>query len=192
MGTIAKVNNILCANIAKIDNVLKAGAYKLDDNIFCPPEVTPTPTPTVTVTPTSTRPRLVTPTPTVTPTITVSETPRVTPTLTPTPTNTPAGATPSPTPRVTPTPTQTPPDCPKDCCIVQLCYSNKNCQDACLCNELVNVYLTVCTGNPCQLSAAFGIFDDDTCTELAAQGYYSDGTNCYTWFGGVLTLSGSC
>lgn len=170
MGTIAKVNNILCANIAKIDNVLKAGAYKLDDNIFCPPEVTPTPTPTVTVTPTSTRPRLVTPTPT----------------------NTPAGATPSPTPKVTPTPTQTPPECPKDCCIVQLCYSNKNCQDACLCNEPVNVYLTVCTGNPCELSAAFGIFDDDTCTVLAAQGYYSDGTNCYTWFGGVLTLSGSC
>jgi hypothetical protein len=152
MGTIAKVNNILCANIAKIDNVLKAGAYKLDDNIFCPPEVTPTPTPT----------------------------------------NTPAGATPSPTPKVTPTPTQTPPECPKDCCIVQLCYSIKNCQDACLCNEPVNVYLTVCTGNPCELSAAFGIFAEDTCTVLAAQGYYSDGTNCYTWFGGVLTLSGSC
>jgi hypothetical protein len=150
MGTVAKVNNILCVNISKIDNILKANASKFDDNAFCPAvPLTPTPTPTVTAT--------------------ITPTPRVTPTL-------------------TPTPSQTPPECPKDCCIVQLCYSSKNCQDACLCNEPVNVYLTVCTGDPCELSVAFGIYEEDTCTNPSKSGYYSNGTICYYW-DGVSTLS---
>ena len=35
MGTITKLNNVLCANISKVDNVLKANASKWDDNTFC-------------------------------------------------------------------------------------------------------------------------------------------------------------
>ena len=222
MGTIVKVNNILCANIAKIDNVLKASAYKLDDNTFCPVSPTPTPTPSPAVNCVdgettnggfysfydccgvyfegsgelpfvacydANKPNTgisfgdpcgyscVTPTPT------------ITPTMTPTPTVT---STPRVTPTFTPTPSVTPQECNKDCCFVELCYSSTNCRDACLCNELVNVYLTICTGDPCELSVAFGIFDNDSCTTPAKGGYYSDGTNCYLWQGGVLSFNSAC
>lgn len=78
MGTVTKLNDVLCANISKVDDILKANASKWDDNTFCS-AVSPTPTPTLTQTPT----RTLTPTPSVTPTNTV------TPTLTPTPTETP-------------------------------------------------------------------------------------------------------
>jgi len=53
MGTITKLNDILCANISKVDDVLKANASKWDDNTFCPGG-SPTPTPTITPTPTPT------------------------------------------------------------------------------------------------------------------------------------------
>ena len=183
MGTIAKVNNILCGNISKIDNILKANASKLDNNIFCP--VTPTPTVTRGGTPTPTPSVTFTQTPTVTRTQTPAVTQTPTNTITPTPiiTESPTG-----TPSVTPTPTRTPEACPKDCCFVQLCYSSKNCQDACLCNEPVNVYLTVCVGDNCELSAAYGIYEEDSCTNPAISGYYSNGVICYYW-DGVSTLS---
>jgi len=75
MGTISKVNDILCANISKIDDILKANASMLDDNIFCPVSPTPTPTPTpgttATQTPTPTPTQTGTPTPTPTPTPTI-------------------------------------------------------------------------------------------------------------------------
>ena len=114
MGTITKLNDVLCGSISKVDNVLKANASKWDDNTFCP-QTTPTPTPTVTktVTPTVTKTPTVTPTKTVTVTPTKTVTPSVTPTSTlrVTPTSTP--------PSVTPTPTTTPATCveghiPKD------------------------------------------------------------------------------
>jgi hypothetical protein len=53
MGTITKLNDILCANISKVDDVLKANASKWDDNTFCP-DSSPTPTPTPEPTPTPT------------------------------------------------------------------------------------------------------------------------------------------
>ena len=62
MGTVTKLNDVLCANISKVDDILKANASKWDDNTFCPGG-SPTPTPTPTSTP-------VTPTPTPTPTAT--------------------------------------------------------------------------------------------------------------------------
>ena len=61
MGTVTKLNDVLCGNISKVDDVLKANASKWDDNVFCP-QGTPTPTPTQTLTQT------LTPTPTPTPT----------------------------------------------------------------------------------------------------------------------------
>ena len=45
MGTITKINDILCANVAKLDDILKANAENWDDNAFCPVG-SPTPTPT--------------------------------------------------------------------------------------------------------------------------------------------------
>ena len=74
MGTVAKVNDVLCDLISKIDDVSKTNASKFDDNNFC--AVSPTPTPTPTTSPGGT----VTPTPT----------PTITPTITPTPTPTPS------------------------------------------------------------------------------------------------------
>ena len=174
MGTITKLNNVLCANISKVDNVLKANASKWDNNTFCP--ATPTPTPTQTSTPASV-------TPSVTPTKTV------TPTLTPTKTKTP---TPTVTPTLTPTPTETP-GCTPGCCEVVLCYDAASCVKACSCNITVNVYLSIpCNTDPCELAYATGIFVDTGCRTPAAQGYYSDGTTCYTWIGGNLSYSGTC
>ena len=77
MGTITKLNDVLCGSISKVDNVLKANASKWDDNTFCP-QTTPTPTPTPTITPTST-PASVTQTPTATPANTPTPTPTATP-----------------------------------------------------------------------------------------------------------------
>jgi hypothetical protein len=54
MGTVTKLNDVLCANISKVSDVLKANASKWDDNTFCPSGPTPTPTPTPTATPTPT------------------------------------------------------------------------------------------------------------------------------------------
>ena len=54
MGTVTKLNDVLCANISKVDDILKANASKWDDNSFCPSGPTPTSTPTPTVTPTPT------------------------------------------------------------------------------------------------------------------------------------------
>ena len=45
MGTLTKLNDVLCANISKVDDILKANASMWDDNTFCP-SATPTPTPT--------------------------------------------------------------------------------------------------------------------------------------------------
>ena len=66
MGTVSKLNDVLCANISKVDDVLKANASKFDDNTFCASTPTPTPTsnPGASATPTPTP----TPTPTITPT----------------------------------------------------------------------------------------------------------------------------
>ncbi len=153
MGTISKVNDVLCANISKIDDVLKANAAKFDDNIFCP--VTPTPTPT--------------PGGSATPTPTVTFTPTVTPTVTP----------------------STP--CEAGCCFVELCYSPNDCTEACECNTTRPVYLSrPCKNDPCTLAAATGIYNDDICTDPAPEGYYSDGTNCYSWFSSVLTFDTLC
>ena len=53
MGTVTKLNDVLCANISKVDDILKANASKWDDNTFCS-AVSPTPTPTPGLSPTPT------------------------------------------------------------------------------------------------------------------------------------------
>jgi hypothetical protein len=188
MGTITKLNNVLCANISKVDNVLKSNASKWDDNTFCPATPTPTPTPTLTQTPT----RTLTPTPTQTSTP-ASVTPSVTPTPTVTPTSTPPSVTPTPTP--TPTPT-TP--CATDCCVIKLVYSNVDCIDAC--DPIyfpIDYYITKCSVNSCDLSKAIEIYADNfsgKCEVIAADGYYSDGVICGYWDSTTLifTIQGPC
>ncbi len=166
MGTISKLNDVLCVNISKVDDILKASISKWDDNTFCPSSPTPTPTPT------QSPGGSPTPTPTITPTITV--TPTITPTITP-----------------TPTPTQSVP-CDPGCCYVELCVGN-DCNEACSCNSVRPAYLSrPCKNDPCTLAAATGIFDDDLCTVPAQEGYWSDGVSCYSWFSGVLTFDSSC
>lgn len=161
MGTITKLNDVLCANINKVDDILKSSIKYWDDNTFCPP--TPTPTPTPTSGPTST------------PTPTPTRTPEPTPTPTPTP--------------VEPTPTPTP-TCVPDCCPANLCYDRDSCRKSCECNDIRSVYLKIlCVDDPCLLAFAGGIYDDDTCTTPAQSGYYSDGNECYLWVSGTITLT---
>ena len=163
MGTISKVNDILCANISKIDDVLKANASKFDDNTFCPSSPTPTPTPTPT------------------PGTTATQTP------TPTPTQTQTG-----TPTPTPTPTPTTP-CSPDCCFVKLCYSPDDCTASCSCNRPEPFYLHLpCKDDPCTMAYADGIYFDDQCTIPGEVGYYSDGTECYYWDQSTLTYNSNC
>ena len=169
MGTITKLNNVLCANISKVDNVLKANASKWDNNTFCP--ATPTPTPTQTSTP-------------------ASVTPSVTPTPTVTPTSTP--------PSVTPTPTPTPTPCATDCCVIKLVYSNVDCIDACDPIYFpIDYYITKCSVDSCALSKAIEIYADNfsgKCEVIAADGYYSDGVICGYWDSTTLifTIQGPC
>jgi hypothetical protein len=100
--------------------------------------------------------------------------------------------TPTPTPGPTPTPSPTP-TCDPGCCYVELCYSPDGCRDACPCNNIRPYYLSIpCKTDPCLLSIATGIFNDDVCSDPAPDGYYSDGTDCYSWFGGVITFDAPC
>ena len=63
MGTITKLNDVLCSSINRVDGISKSSIELWDDNTFCP-EASPTPTPTPTRTPTPTPTRTPTPTPT--------------------------------------------------------------------------------------------------------------------------------
>jgi len=112
------------------------------------------------------------------------------PTATPTPTPTP---TPSPTPGG-PTPTPTP-TCSPQCCVKDLCYDRDSCRNACSCNDIRTVYLKIpCQDDPCELSFATGIFDDDFCTTPAQNGYYADpiAGECYLWDNPSLTFNSNC
>lgn len=112
------------------------------------------------------------------------------PVVTPTPTPTP---TPSPTPGG-PTPTPTP-TCAPQCCFIQLCYDRDDCRNACECNDIRGVYLKIpCENDPCELSYATGIYDDDLCTSVAASGYYADPNTgeCYFWNTTTLVYNGRC
>lgn len=107
--------------------------------------------------------------------------PTPTPTPTPTPSPTPGGPTPTPTPT-----------CRPQCCPASVCYDRDSCRNSCSCNDIRTVYLkTPCEDDPCILPNATGIFDDDTCTTAAPNGYYSQ-SGCYYWDGSTLVYQGSC
>ena len=214
MGTVTKLNDVLCVNISKVDDVLKANASKWDDNTFCPVSPTPTPTPT--------------PSPAVN--CVDGETtnggfysfydccgvyfegsgepsfvacydanklntgisfgdPCSYSCVTPTPTITP---TMTPTPTITPTITPSP--CAPGCCVVELCYGSDDCSQACTCREPANYYISIlCSTDPCIMANALGIYLDDRCGTPAPAGYYSDGVDCYYWDGSSsLSYGGGC
>jgi hypothetical protein len=203
MGTVTKLNNVLCANISKVDSILKANASKWDDNTFCPVSPTPTPTPSPAVN------------------CVDGET-----------TNggfysfydccgvyfEGSGELPfvacydanklntgisfgdpcsyscvTPTPTITPTPTPTPTPCELDCCPIELCYSERDCTDSCICNNPEIFYIHKCAGEACDLPFAFGIYKNELCTDVANSGYYSQsGGKCYEWDGTTLVDNGPC
>jgi hypothetical protein len=110
------------------------------------------------------------------------------PTATPTPTPTP---TPSPTPGgPTPTPEPTPTPCPPYCCYSEICYSERECSEACQCNDVRGLYLHItCSDFDCNLAFADGIYNDELCTDPADRGYYSNGADCWYWDSSNLTLT---
>ena len=100
--------------------------------------------------------------------------------------------TPTPTPTMTPTPTATP--CAPGCCMVELCYGQDECAQACTCREPANYYISIlCSTDPCIMANALGIYLDDRCGTTAPAGYYSDGVDCYYWDGSSsLSNQGPC
>ena len=207
MAIISKLNDILCGSISKVDDVLKANVSKWDDNTFCaaptptPTSVTPTPTPTNTVTPT--------PTPSPTPPYCVLGT---------IDTNTyyvykdccypyaqitgntgddklsvcfnPTGQTlnvvaSSPT-VVCDTSELT------SCCEILLGYDINDQLSACGASQTTYHISNPCITNSCRLANAFAIYTNNSCTTLADDGVYSDGTDYGTQSGGVFTYGGLC
>jgi hypothetical protein len=47
-------------------------------------------------------------------------------------------------------------------------------------------------GNENYYEIEWRIYNDDLCTDPAPDGYYSDGTNCYSWFSSVLSFDTLC
>jgi hypothetical protein len=215
MGTVAKLNDVLCANISKVDDRDKTktpndrGIYKWDDNVFCPFVSTPTPTPTPTITPTSTPPS-VTPTPTPTPaTCVVGHIPKDTdyeykdccyPYLQISGNSGPAtegldvcfdttGY------RLNVTAVSPTVVCNTNilttCCEIELAYSDIDAESACYATKETYYISIACKVNACIFDYALGIYTDDSCETLAPDGYYSDWTNGGTVSGGVFTFNGA-
>jgi hypothetical protein len=191
MASIQKINGVLCITIAKLDDVLEANIKKVDDINFCTLNCRLGTIETGTYSfwdccgdyfegfngsPALTCYDANLPFNNITDggsTCTVSCTP-----------------TPTPTPSPTPTPTPTPTPCPPGCCFVELCYSDKDCAAVCVCLDLRPVYLhQPCQDDPCELAYADGIFEDPGCSTPATEGYYSSGTDCWYWNATDLTLT---
>jgi hypothetical protein len=214
MATISKLNDVLCVNISKIDDLLKSNVKYFDDNTFCPqttptptPTKTQTPTPTPTITPTSTPPS-VTPTPTPTPATCVEgHIPKDTnyeykdccyPYSQISGNSGPASegltvcfdttgyklnvTAVSPT-VVCDTGVLT------TCCEIQLGYDERDLSVACGASRTTYYISVPCKTNGCILDFALGIYTDISCTTLAPDGYYSDGTVYGEVSGGIFTFS---
>jgi hypothetical protein len=211
MAIITKLNDVLCVNISKIDDVLKSNVLYFDDNTFCPtptptPTKTQTPTPTPTITPTSTPPS-VTPTPTSTPlpaciegTIPKSTNYEYKDCCYPygqiTGTTGGDGITvcfdPSGT-RVNVTNVSPTVACDTilltTCCEIQLGYDELDLSVACGASKTTYYISIPCKSGGCVLDFALGIYTNVSCTTLAPDGFYSDGTVYGEVSGGIFTFS---
>jgi hypothetical protein len=78
------------------------------------------------------------------------------------------------------------------CCEIQLGYDAND--QLVACNAFpTTYYISVpCLVTSCDLSLAFAIYTDDSCTTLADDGVYSDGLAYGTQSGGVFSFVGSC
>ena len=202
----SKVNDVSCENISKIDDVLKSNIRYFDNNDFSCEQTTPTPTPTPTITPTSTPPSV---TPTPTPATCIQGTiPKDVnyeykdccyPYGQITGTSGGAGLTVcfnTTGYRLNVTAVEPTEVCDTSlltsCCEIELGYNAVEPTDAC--NATLETYYISdpCLVTTCRLDAAFAVYTDDSCTTLADDGYYSDGSNYGTQSGGVFTFNGSC
>jgi len=208
----SKLNDVSCENISKIDDVLKSNIRYFDNNDFSCQQTTPTPTPTPTITPTSTPPS-VTPTPTPTqanikcarghiPKETVySYTSccypygQISGTSGPDtdgydvcyfPFSASTGVTLSSPVVVCETSGLT------SCCEILLGYDINDQLNACSATQATYYISNPCLTNSCRLPQASAIYTDDSCTTLADDGVYSDGTDYGTQSGGVFTYVGLC
>ena len=211
MATISKLNDVLCVNISKIDNLLKSNVKYFDDNTFCP-QTTPTPTPTKTQTPTPTITQTSTP-PSVTPTPTSTPLPGCIEGTIPKDTNyeykdccypygqitgtaggagltvcfDPSGA------RVNVTNVSPTEACSlilvTTCCEIDLGYSEVDPANACYATKETYYISIPCKSAACLLDFALGIYTDVSCTTLAPDGFYSDGTVYGEVSGGIFTFS---
>ena len=178
MGTVAKLNDVLCGSISKVDDVLKANASKWDDNTFCSQNCIEGNIDTFTnysykdccypyaqITGNTGGDKL---------NICFDTTGY----------------------RLNVTAVSPQVICDKSvltsCCEIQLGYSEFNPSNACgLYQE--SYYISIpCLATSCDLSSAFAIYTDNSCTSLAPEGYYSDGTDYGTQGAVSFTFNGPC
>ena len=179
MGTVTKLNDVLCGSISKVDDVLKANASKWDENTFCATCIEghiPKETeflyreccyPFLQITGTS-----------------GSETTGYTVCFNPTYN------------RINVTAVSPQVICDTSvltrCCEIQLGYSEFDPSNACT-DTLDTYYISVpCLATSCDLSGALAVYTDDSCTLLAPEGYYSDGTDYGTQGALSFTFNGPC
>ena len=78
------------------------------------------------------------------------------------------------------------------CCEILLGYDLTDSMTACGAEQTPYHISSPCLALLCRLDAAFAIYTDNSCTTLAPDGYYSDGSNVGIQSGGVFTFNGSC
>ena len=177
MGTVAKLNDVLCGSISKVDDVLKANASKWDDNTFCSQNCIEGNIDTFTnysykdccypyaqitgntggdklnicFDTTGYRSGVQAVSPTV-----VCQYSALT-----------------------------------SCCEIQLGYEEIF-VDPCAAVQSTYYISTSCLATSCDLSGAFAIYTDEYCTAIADDGYYSDGISYGTQSSGVFTFDNPC
>ena len=78
------------------------------------------------------------------------------------------------------------------CCEILLGYDINDQLNACNATPTTYYISVPCLATSCDLSVAFAVYTDDSCTTLADDGVYSDGLAYGTQSGGVFSFVGSC
>ena len=178
MGTVTKLNDVLCGSISKVDDVLKANASKWDENTFCATCIEGhIPKETEFLYRECCYPFLQ---------ITGTSGPSTTGyTVCYNPTYNTINVTPVSPQVICDTSVLT------RCCQVQLGYGVSGFQ-ACGASPSKYYISIPCLEENCDLKSAFAIYTDNSCTTLAPDGYYSDGIGYGEQVGGVFTIQGLC
>ena len=78
------------------------------------------------------------------------------------------------------------------CCELLLGYDLNDSMTACGAEQTPYNISTSCLAISCRLEDAFAIYTNNSCTTLAPDGYYSDGSGVGIQSGGAFTFNGSC